>query len=49
MGVRLSRGPHPNERNFPVKASDFLVRCLERESIRYVFEVPGKENVDLML
>ena len=32
-----------------MKASDLLVRCLEAESIAYVFGVPGEENADLMM
>ena len=32
-----------------MKASDLLVRCLEAESIDYVFGVPGEENADLMM
>ena len=32
-----------------MKASDLLVRCLEVESIDYVFGVPGEENADLMM
>ena len=32
-----------------MKASDLLVRCLEREGITQVFGVPGKENAAFML
>ena len=32
-----------------MQASDLLVRCLEAESIAYVFGVPGEENADLMM
>ncbi len=32
-----------------MKASDLLVRCLEKEGIRYIFGVPGEENADLMM
>jgi acetolactate synthase-1/2/3 large subunit len=32
-----------------MKASDLLVRCLEREGIEYVFGVPGEENADFLL
>ncbi len=31
-----------------MKASDLFVRCLEREGVRYVFAVPGEENLDLL-
>src|SRR5438128_8857641 len=31
-----------------MKASDLLVRCLENEGVRYVFGLPGEENLDLM-
>jgi len=31
-----------------VKASDLLVRALEREGVEYVFGVPGEENLDLL-
>ncbi len=32
-----------------MKASDLLVRCLEKEGITHVFGVPGEENADLMM
>ena len=32
-----------------MKASDLLVKCLEEESIEYVFGVPGEENADFMM
>ena len=32
-----------------MKASDLLVRCLERVGVTHVFGVPGEENADLML
>ncbi len=32
-----------------MKASDLLVRCLEREGITQVFGVPGEENADFMI
>ncbi|MDY0884666.1 acetolactate synthase large subunit [Dongia soli] len=32
-----------------MKASDLLVRCLEREGIKYIFGVPGEENADFMM
>jgi acetolactate synthase-1/2/3 large subunit len=31
-----------------MKASDLLVRALEAEGVRYVFGVPGEENLDLL-
>ena len=31
-----------------MKASDLLIRCLENEGVRYVFGVPGEENLDVM-
>lgn len=31
-----------------MKASDLLVRCLENEGVRYVFGLPGEENLDVM-
>lgn len=31
-----------------MKASDLLVRCLEREGVEYVFGVPGEETEDLL-
>ncbi len=30
------------------KASDLFVRCLENEGVRYVFGIPGEENLDLL-
>lgn len=32
-----------------MKASDLLVKCLEREGIEYIFGVPGEENADFMM
>lgn len=32
-----------------MKASDLLVKCLEKEGIEYVFGVPGEENADFMM
>ncbi len=32
-----------------MKASDLLVRCLEREGITHIFGVPGEENADFMM
>jgi acetolactate synthase-1/2/3 large subunit len=32
-----------------MKASDLLVRCLEKEGIEYIFGVPGEENADFMM
>ena len=31
-----------------MKASDLIVRCLENEAVKYVFGVPGEENIDVM-
>jgi len=31
-----------------VKGSDLMVRALENEGVRYIFGVPGEENLDLM-
>ena len=31
-----------------MKASDLLVKCLENESVEYVFGIPGEETLDLM-
>lgn len=31
-----------------VKASDLFVRCLENEGVKFVFGVPGEENLDLL-
>src|SRR3989338_7841396 len=30
------------------KASDLLVRALEAEGVKYIFGVPGEENLDLL-
>lgn len=32
-----------------MKASDLLVRCLEREGVTHIFGVPGEENADFMM
>lgn len=34
--------------NKSFKASDLLVRALEQEGVRYIFAVPGEENLDLL-
>ncbi len=31
-----------------MKASELLIRCLENEGVRYLFGVPGEENLDVM-
>ena len=31
-----------------MRASDLLVRCLENEGVRFIFGVPGEENLDVM-
>jgi acetolactate synthase-1/2/3 large subunit len=31
-----------------MKASELIMRCLEREGVRYVFGLPGEENIDLL-
>jgi acetolactate synthase I/II/III large subunit len=31
-----------------VKVSDLIVKCLEREGVKYVFGVPGEENEDIL-
>lgn len=31
-----------------MKASDLFVQCLEAEGVRYMFGIPGEENIDLM-
>lgn len=31
-----------------MNASELLVRCLENEGVRYIFGVPGEENLDFM-
>src|SRR3989344_7879045 len=31
-----------------MKTSDFIVKCLENEGVKWVFGVPGEENEDLL-
>ena len=31
-----------------MKASDLLVRCLENETVEFIFGLPGEENIDVM-
>ena len=31
-----------------MKASDLFVQCLENEGVKYIFAVPGEENLDLL-
>jgi acetolactate synthase-1/2/3 large subunit len=31
-----------------MKASDLMVKCLENEGVRYIFGIPGEENIDLV-
>ncbi|MGG1662964.1 acetolactate synthase large subunit [Brevibacillus sp. NRS-1366] len=31
-----------------MKATDLLVNCLENEGVRYIFGIPGEENIDLV-
>jgi acetolactate synthase-1/2/3 large subunit len=32
----------------PIKASDLMVKALEREGVEYIFGIPGEENLDLL-
>lgn len=32
-----------------MKASDLMVKCLEKEGLEYIFGVPGEENADFMM
>src|SRR5688572_20400212 len=32
----------------PQTAAGLLVRCLENEGVRYIFGIPGEENIDVM-
>lgn len=41
--------PAASEYAVTMKASDLMVRCLEREGVTHVFGVPGEENADFML
>ena len=31
-----------------MKASELMVRCLENEQVRFIFGIPGEENIDVM-
>lgn len=31
-----------------MKASDLIVKCLENEDVKYIFGLPGEENIDLL-
>lgn len=31
-----------------MRSADFFVKCLENEGVRYIFGVPGEENIDIM-
>ncbi len=31
-----------------MKASELIIRCLENEGVRYLFGLPGEENIDLL-
>lgn len=31
-----------------MKASDLIIRCLEAEGVRYIFGIPGEENIELL-
>ena len=31
-----------------MKASNLFVQCLENEQVKYIFGIPGEENMDLM-
>ncbi len=34
---------------FPImKAAELFVRCLEREGVRFIYGIPGEENLDIM-
>src|SRR5271163_576650 len=40
-----AKDPGPDQ----IKASDLFVKCLEAESVEYIFGVPGEENADVMI
>ena len=31
-----------------MKASDLFIKCLEEESVEYIFGIPGEENLDML-
>ena len=31
-----------------MKATELMIRCLENEGVRYIFGIPGEENLDFM-
>ena len=34
--------------DFERTTADLLVECLEQEGVKYIFGIPGEENLDLM-
>ena len=41
----------PDDKTTPSKsqsAAELLVKCLENEGVRYIFGIPGEENIDIM-
>jgi len=31
-----------------MKAAELLIKCLENENVRYIFGLPGEENIAIM-
>ncbi|WP_082341247.1 thiamine pyrophosphate-binding protein [Sporosarcina globispora] len=31
-----------------MKAAELLFKCLEEEGVKYIFGIPGEENIDIM-
>lgn len=43
----ITNGAKPGQQ-VTCKASDLFVRALENEGVKYIFAVPGEENLDLL-
>ena len=40
--------PAKSKAKKPQTAAELLVRCLENEGVKYIFGIPGEENIDVM-
>lgn len=42
------RGEQTGRKEGQMTAAELMVRCLENEGVRYIFGIPGEENIDLV-
>ncbi len=48
MAAELLHGQEGASPAIIMKAAKLFVRCLENEGVKFIFGIPGEENVDVM-